>query len=180
MITLDKFFDADLSDVRLGIFKDWFFDSDKVVKEKCMDAVRFLESRGATVVEITIPHLQQMSMSHGIKISSEFAMGWDNYFSNASSSRHMEPNTKITIALGSTMTALEVIAAEKMRAWAFKYVTEELFAKHQLTAIVNPTIGILPPHISEDAKINGESNTPLVVQLMKYIFLANFLGFYKN
>ena len=47
---------------------------------------------------------------------------------------------------------------------------------HNLTAIVNPTIGVLPPRLSDAAMTDGENNTPLVVQLLKYIYLGNFLG----
>lgn len=50
------------------------------------------------VVPIRIPHLQVMSLSHGVKIASEFAMGWDaHYFTKPDS---MEPNTRIVIGLG--------------------------------------------------------------------------------
>lgn len=52
----------------------------------------------------------------------------------------MEPNTRVVCGLGSTVTALEALAADKLRAWAFKYVTE-LYERERLTAIVNPTIG---------------------------------------
>ena len=71
----------DLSDVRLGVMTEWFNDSQPEVRKICDEALAFLKSRGATVVEISIPHLQWMSLSHGIKISSEFAMLWDEYYS---------------------------------------------------------------------------------------------------
>lgn len=32
------------------------------------------------------------------------------------------------------------------------------------------------PYLSEVAKLRGESNTPLVVKMMKHIFIANLLG----
>ena len=54
----------------------------------------------------------------------------------------MEPGGRIVVGLGSTVTALEALCADKIRAWAFDYVTH-LFAEHKLTAIVNPTMGEL-------------------------------------
>lgn len=87
----------------------------------------------------------------------------------------MEPGGRIIIGLGSTVTALETLAADRVRAWAFDYVTD-LFARERLTAIVNPTVGVEVPVLSEDAKLRGESNTPLVVKMMKHIFIANLLG----
>jgi hypothetical protein len=54
--------------------------------------------------------------------------------------RSMEPGGRIVVGLGSTVTALETLAADKIRASGFKYVTEELFRDLRLDAIVNPTI----------------------------------------
>jgi Asp-tRNA(Asn)/Glu-tRNA(Gln) amidotransferase A subunit family amidase len=87
----------------------------------------------------------------------------------------MEPGGRIIVALGGTVTALETLAADRIRAWAFDYVTR-LFREQRLTAIVNPTVGVEVPVLSEEAKLRGESNTPLVVRMMKYIFIANLLG----
>ena len=52
----------------------------------------------------------------------------------------MEPGGRIVVGLGSTVTALEALCADKIRAWAFEYVTK-MFAELKLTAIVNPTMG---------------------------------------
>ena len=163
----------DLSDVRIGIYREWFNDSDKIVRETCHAALAALESRGAVLVDIVIPHLQVLSLSHASKISTEFAMKFDSVLHSRPSS--MEPGTKVTIGLGSTMTSLEVISGEHLRSWAFDYVND-LMDKNNLSCIANPTIGMIPPPLSEDAKSDGESNTPLMVQMLKYIFLGNFLG----
>jgi Asp-tRNA(Asn)/Glu-tRNA(Gln) amidotransferase A subunit family amidase len=73
---------ADLSDVRIGMYSAWFNDSSPAIRQRCRDAVDFLTSRGATVVEISIPHLQEMSLAHAMKISTEFALGWDDHYYN--------------------------------------------------------------------------------------------------
>jgi Asp-tRNA(Asn)/Glu-tRNA(Gln) amidotransferase A subunit family amidase len=163
----------DLSDVRIGIYREWFNDADKRVVELCMKAVAMLQSRGATVVDIIIPHLHAASLSHGIKISSEFALLFDKYYHTAK--ENLESNTRITVGLGASVSALEVTAAERLRAWSFRYI-QNLYADHNLTVIITPTCGVLPPELSAEAKEEGESNIPLTLQVMKYIFLANFLG----
>eukprot|EP00041_Stephanoeca_diplocostata_P014875 m.281382 g.281382 ORF g.281382 m.281382 type:complete len:650 (+) comp19838_c0_seq9:195-2144(+) len=162
-----------LQDVTLGIFPDWFNDSDQAVTDMCYAAVRALESRGARVVNISIPHLHAQSLAHGAQISTEFALTWDSMFHHRA--HHMEDNTKITIALAKTFSSLEVTAGQKLRGWAFQYV-KDLFVSENLTAIVTPTIPIPPPVLSDSAKVRGESNTALVVQVMKYIQPGNFLG----
>ncbi len=52
----------------------------------------------------------------------------------------MEPGGRIVVGLGSTVTALEALCADRIRAWAFDYVTK-MFEELKLTAIVNPTMG---------------------------------------
>ena len=42
---------------------------------------------------------------------------------------------------------------------------------------MSATVGVEPPVLSKEAETNGESNTTLVVQVMRHIFLGNLLGF---
>lgn len=44
----------DLSDVRVGIFPEWFNDAAPLIKERSDEVVAFLKSRGATVVPIQV------------------------------------------------------------------------------------------------------------------------------
>lgn len=164
----------DLKDVRIGVFPDWFEDGDKDIVHQCYMALKEFTDRGATIVNITIPHMHIMSLSHGVKISTEFATDWDyKYHENPET---MEDNTRITIALAKSFTSLEVDSAMKVRGWAMSYFHNELFKKHKLTAIASPTISIPPPILTKEAKIRGESNTALVIKIMKHIFVGNFLG----
>lgn len=163
----------DLSDVRIGVFSQWFDDSEPLIRQRCYEAVAYLKQRGAVVVEVQIPHLRLMSLAHAMKISTEFAMSWDQHYYVHPDS--MEPGGRIVVGLGATVSALESLAAEKIRAWAFEYVTA-LFEQHRLTCILSPTLGVEVPYLSERAKLRGESNTALSVKIMKYVFLANLLG----
>ena len=163
----------DLSDVRLGIFKEWFDDSDPEVRQLCQAAVDFMVSRGATVVPISIPHLQWMSLAHSLKIASEFAAVFDTHLWNHH--EKLEPNTRIVVGIGSTVTALEVLSGEYLRAYGFDYV-RNLYTSLNLTAIVTPTAPTVAPAFNDDVRQCGESNSALAVKTMKFIYIANFLG----
>jgi Asp-tRNA(Asn)/Glu-tRNA(Gln) amidotransferase A subunit family amidase len=97
------------------------------------------------------------------------------YASDLTLSFRLEPNTRITTALGSSVTALEGLASERLRHYGFNYVTS-LMNEQRLSAIITPTIGIDVPILSEDAKELGESNTAMSLALTKHIFLGNLLG----
>lgn len=163
----------DLSDVRIGVFEEWFSDAEPEVVEACLRAQQALLSRGATIVPIAIPHLHQMSLSHGMIISSEFALLWDKIIHTTP--ELLEPNTRISVAIGSTITALELLSAEKIRTYALNFV-HELFASQNLTFIATPTISLKPPIIGKETYSHGINNIPVIIQLLKYVFPANLLG----
>lgn len=163
-----------LHGVTLGIFPEWFDDSSPGVREKCHAAVDKLVSLGAVVKNVTIPNLGWMRLAHAMKISTEFAIGWDSIYNDRVRGRMLEGNTRITVGLGSSVSAIEILAAEKLRAYAFEHVNG-LFAAG-VDAIVTPTTSISAPVCSEDSKQAGESNSPLTVELLKYVFLGNYLG----
>lgn len=70
----------DLSDVRIGIFPEYFNASDDHIRQRVYDAIAFLQGRGATIVPIKIPHLRASNLAHGLKILSEYAMAFDRAF----------------------------------------------------------------------------------------------------
>jgi Asp-tRNA(Asn)/Glu-tRNA(Gln) amidotransferase A subunit family amidase len=164
---------ASLKGMRIGVFNDWFMDVDKSVSNLYTSMVIQLRELGAEVVVFEIPHLRWLAMSHGIKISTEFAMEWD--LLHHTRLADMEPNTRVSIAIGSTASALEVIAADRMRAWALNYTTE-LFQRQRLDAIINPTVGFTAPVLHDAYKKHGVSDSAMVMKMMKQIFLANLLG----
>eukprot|EP01079_Euglenida_sp_SAG-EU17-18_P006029 gene6029-1077_t len=163
---------GDLNDVRLGVMQAWFEDATPQVVAACQSAVNHLKKLGATVVDIDIPHMHALSLAHGMAISGEFALNHDLQYS---SGHAFEPATSINLGLGISMTAQEFLACSRLRGWAFKYV-QGLYRDMNLTAIVTPTTPRTAPLLSADAQLNGESNTAMIVQLMKYIFLGNLLG----
>ena len=162
-----------LNGVRIGIFSDWFVDTDREVKEICTNAIIKLRELGVTLVEIKIPHLRWLAMAHGLKMSTEFAMEWDML--HQTRLEDIEPGTRVSVAIGSSVSSLEALSADKLRAWALNYTTE-LFLRENLVAMVNPTVGFTAPVLRESYKKHGSSDNTLATKLMKHIFLANFLG----
>ena len=160
--------------MRLGIYWDHFLHSDPEVVQACTDTVAFLTEQGAEVVNITIPHLREIHLAHGLKILSELAAAWDSAFYDPAV--WLEANTDITIALGKQLTAAEVLAGEQVRTWAIDGMRNKIFRDQNVDAIVSPTLGLKVPKPYSGFRSTGESNTPLVYKVMRFIPLANFLG----
>jgi Asp-tRNA(Asn)/Glu-tRNA(Gln) amidotransferase A subunit family amidase len=163
-----------LHGVRLGVFWDHFQHTDREIYEKSLQVVQYLVSEGATVVNFTIPYLREIHLSHGFKILTEFGIRWETQFYNQS--YILEPNTEITIKIGRSITADEILAAEKIRNFAIQYVRTKLFDGLKLDAIVSPMLGAKVPKMPSDIRGYGETNTALSYKLMRYAVLANFLG----
>lgn len=163
---------ADLAGVRLGVFREHFDDATDEVRAAAGAALDALERRGAVAVPISIPNLRALSLAHGLAIASEFAWAHDR---EATSGWPLEPSTAVQLMLGRAVTAVELLAAHRLRSWAMAYVSD-LFESERLDAIVTPTVGRTAPPLSAGAVASGASDTALVVSLMKHIFLANLLG----
>ena len=123
-----------------------------------------------------LPNLGEARLAHAVKIASEFASDWDGIIGDHSSgaSGLVEPNTRVVTSLGSSMTALEIISAEKIRRYLFDYMNAKVWSTVDM--IATPTTSITAPAIQSNVLKFGESNTPLSVELLKYVFLGNFLG----
>jgi len=163
----------DLSDLRLGVYQQWFDDCHPEVQAKATEALKFLQQKGATVVPITIPNLEVFGRAHAVSISVEFASVHDSQVFEAP--KTLEPSTQIQLAIGATMTGNEFHASQWVRGWATAMM-EDLFREHELSGIFTPTLGTLPPPMPSAAKATGESNTALVISLLQYIFLGNLCG----
>jgi len=160
--------------VRLGIYWDHFKDSDPEIYEACLASVRHMERMGAELVNITIPHMRELHLSHAITILSEFGLNWDHRFFDPN--YKLEGNTEVTVALGRTITAAEVLAAGRLRTYGMKKVCEDLFRGLKLDAIVSPMLGEKVPTPRNGYRGYGESDTAKVYKTMRYVPLANLLG----
>ena len=130
-------------------------------------------AKGAKIKEFRIPNLNMARLAHSIKIATEFAVARDRAYHDRTS--NLEPNTRITIGLGLALSAVEIQAADKLRRYLFEYI-HDLFVNGNIDVIVTPTVSMSAPIIPEGARDYGASNTPLSVELLKYIFLGNLLG----
>ncbi len=77
----------------------------------------------------------------------------------------LEPSTKISVAVGSTVTALEGLAGEKLRHYLFDYIVK-LFANERIDV----------PILFDEAKKVGDTDNTRSLILTRHVFLANFIG----
>jgi len=88
--------------------------------------------------------------------------------------QHWEPSSRIVYSIGKSLSAFEKKDGEIVKAWAMDYFDKLFEAK--VDVIITPTVSVSPPIVEEDHKICGLSDTPLIMKMMKYIFVTNLIG----
>ena len=162
----------DLKGLRIGIFPEHFEDAQDAQVKDCFRVLRQLQDLGATVVNVTIPHLQQMNMAHSIIISTEMSQYMDDKYHRV---EDLSPEIQITMELGRTFSSRDFLAAQRVRRYAMK-VVEELF-ETTIDVYVSPSTAIVAPKIPPEAlEFRGESNLVQTAAIMRYMQLGNLVG----
>ena len=72
---------------------------------------------------------------------------------------------------------------EKCMCWWWLLLTPRprcgrgVVCEQQVDVMISPTLGAATPPLSKEARECGESNSGLILQMMKYVFLGNLLGY---
>ncbi len=162
--------DADMAGVRIGIYRPWFEDAQPEVVTRCQELVDGLCKLGAKVVEVDIPELDSIRVAHLITIASEMALTMQEH--DAQRSQH-GLDVRINLAVARVLTARDYVQAQRMRT---RMAAQFASLFEQVDCIATPTSGVTAPPIPHDALHKGESNLPVLSQIMRYAFPANLNG----
>ena len=173
LLPLEGVGETKLEGVRVGIYWKFFEHADPEIVEKCKLAVVQLKSLGVTVVDITIPELDDCRVAHAISIMSEFvnalAKDIDTHFSE------IIPESHIVLSFGYTVSAIEYINAQKQRTRAIE-VMKYFFNELNIDAILTPATAIPAPSISPANISHGVIDSVKSTELMRFSFLGNLTG----
>lgn len=162
-----------LRGLRIGIFEEHIKDADANVVAVTRKAIKYYQSRGAKIVQITIPHLQEIHLAHSVTIMTEMFLHMEQHYY---SKRFMEfsPETRVSLTIGASWSSSEFLAAQKIRSYAMDLM-EDMF-RNKVDIILSPATPCVAPQFREDAMSHGESNLSKTAQLMRYAILGNFTG----
>lgn len=169
---LSLYENRNLAGVRLGLCQPYFEDADPDVVKRCKEAVRALTDAGAKVVEIPPPDLNTILWSHAVIILSEMATAMRDYVEEDSTRFALDSRTNL--AIGRHFRATDLVHAMRHRQ---KLTREYLALMNDVDVIVTPTTACTAPPIPEETLPEGESNLPVVDQLMRFIRVGNLTGF---
>ncbi|KAI4299200.1 hypothetical protein L6164_032681 [Bauhinia variegata] len=164
-----------LGSLRLGKYTPWFNDVHSTeVSDKCEDALNQLsKAYGCEMIEVAVPELHDMQVSHLVSIGSECLCGL-NPDCEDGKAKKLSYDTRTSMALFRSFTAADYVAAQRIRRRLMHYHME-IFKK--VDVIVTPTTGMTAPIIPPSALKSGESDMVVTGYLMRFVVAANLLGF---
>jgi Asp-tRNA(Asn)/Glu-tRNA(Gln) amidotransferase A subunit family amidase len=170
--TLEGFARDDLDGVRIGVYSPWFDDAAPDVVQSTRAMLDLLVGRGAVVVEIAIPDLELLQLAHVLTIVSEMRAAILPHIDTHR--REMGLNVRMILSLASAITSSDYVTAQRIRT-LFSDRFDAIF--RNVDVIATPTTGCTAPVIRADALPDGESDIPLIDNIMRFVRPANFLGF---
>ena len=161
-----------LSDVKIGYFKTHIKDADMLMVNGAMKAIEFFKSHGATIVEIELPHLQEIHLAHAMTILTEIYSCIQKYYTNSKAKFTAE--IQVSLELGKSFSSSDFLSAQRVRSFAMEMV-ENIF-KNQVDIMLSPATASIAPPLKDDVLPQGESNLNQTAALMKYMIMGNFTG----
>ncbi len=171
VVHLTGFGNDDLRDVRIGFYRPWVEHALPDVTRAVWETLDAFRERGANVVEVTIPELDNARIAQAICILGEMAASMERY--DAEHRRDYGLGVRINLALARALSARDYVQAQRMRT-RFQRHMARVF--ESVDVIVSPTTALPAPPIAQDVFPRGESNLDVTSGLMRYAFPANLTG----
>ncbi len=162
-----------LHNIKIGYFKAHIEDSEPAMLNGTMRAIEFYKSLGAQIVEVEIPHLQEIHLAHAITILTEMnTFVTRKYYKT--NKNDFTGDVQISLELARSLSSCDFLSAQKVKALAMETM-EELF-KSNIDVLISPATASPAPKLENDVLSYGESNLRQTAMLMKYVVLGNFTG----
>lgn len=169
---LTDFANGALEGLRVGVCHAWFEDAEPDVVARCREGLKALTDAGAKVVELPPPDLNVVLWSHSVIILSEMREAMHEELLRDSTRFALDSRTNL--AIGGHFTSRDYVHAMRHR---HKLTREWLELMKTCDVVATPTTACTAPAIPEATLPEGESNLPVVDQLMRFIRIGNLTGF---
>lgn len=174
--------------IKIGVFQEWvshraegkaqgFDDSVYETYQKVLSSLT--KSSRYEIVEFSLPFMKEQALAHGLLITSMFSLSMVKELYKGTSSRERadglqyQPATQIQIKLGQQISALEILACQRIRSWALARWRNVLKEAHVILTPTTPMTALRRPPGSD---VLGFTDTSLMMQIMRYIWPGNLVG----
>ncbi|KAI8588377.1 amidase [Geranomyces variabilis] len=159
--------DKGVKGLKIGVYKPYFEDAEPAVVAVCRALLDELVTRGAVLVDITIPELEDMRVAHANIITSEMASAMSSFPTTS-----LSPASRLALNVTqSTLAPHDYITACRVRTRAIATL-KALYAN--VDVIATPSTAIPAPKVFAGAKEWSDYTTS--AKSMRYIVMANLCG----
>ena len=170
--TLAGLGDADLTGLRIGIYRPWYQDAEASIVAGCDNGIAALTAAGATVHEVELPHLELCRIAHSITITSEMAHSLETEY--AAHRAEFGLSIRVNLALARSFTGRDYVKAQRVRTLIVDTWSKVM---EDVDVIATPSTGITAPVLKADALQGDESDLTTLGAIMRFAFPANHHGF---
>ncbi|KAL8477434.1 hypothetical protein ACS0TY_029650 [Phlomoides rotata] len=161
------------ADIKLARYGKWFDDCSDDIKVCCSNAVAKLCGKyGWKRVEVTIPDIEAMRLSHYITIGSECSNSIAGYL-NKLNKEEVGWDVRVGLSVYRAFHSHEYLNAQRIRNRQLQF-HQKIFSIADV--IVTPTIGVTAYAIQDDTLKTGELDYVNGAALVRYQIAGNFLG----
>ncbi|KAG5950476.1 hypothetical protein E4U53_004975 [Claviceps sorghi] len=161
----------------MGVFRDWWKAADPDVLQHCNNALDyFAKQRGYRIVDVSLPHLAEAQLSHGIICITEMSeVARRRTVDPADWLSLVGPANRLLLPIGAATPAADYLKFNAMRTLMMRHLAH-LFQQHPGLLIMSPTTPLAgwPKHPADHT--HGLNDANLSFRNMMYIFLANLTG----
>jgi Asp-tRNA(Asn)/Glu-tRNA(Gln) amidotransferase A subunit family amidase len=162
--------DGDRS-LTLGVFWPWFRHATPEVVKICENALQQYKKMGIQVKEVEIPDLEAARVAHLVTIAGEIAQTMERYCPEHQKDFSLEVRTNLILAR--SLSASDFILSQRVRSRAIHNLKQAL---SEVDVIVTPTTGLSSPKIPENTLPDGDSDLTLIIEILRFVTLANLTG----
>ncbi|KAL7141917.1 hypothetical protein ABFS83_08G086900 [Erythranthe nasuta] len=160
------------TDVKIAKYGKWFDDCSDDIRICCSNAVAELSSKyGWKTVDVTIPEIEVMRLSHYLTIGSECSQSIATYLDK--SKEELGWDVRVGLSVYGSFHSHEYLNAQKIRNRQLRF-HQKIFSIADV--IVTPTVGVTAYTIGDDSLKTGELDYVNGAALVRFQIAGNFLG----
>ncbi|KAL6542537.1 hypothetical protein OROMI_024139 [Orobanche minor] len=159
--------------IKMARYRKWFDDCTDDIRVCCSNTLSKLSANyGWATVEVTIPEIEAMRLSHYITIGSECSNSIATYLEKLDKTE-LGWDVRVGLSVYGSFHSHEYLNAQKMRYRQLKF-HQKIFSIADV--IVTPTVGVTAYTIQDDTLKTGELDYINGASLVRYQIAGNFLG----
>jgi aspartyl-tRNA(Asn)/glutamyl-tRNA(Gln) amidotransferase subunit A len=163
---------GDIKGLRIGMPREYFFEKiDTEVTQAVRQAVRVLEGLGASVEEVSFPHIQHMAIVHACIILTEAATYHERWLRTRADD--YQPDVRFSLEWGKLFMGIDYVQCQRVR----ELIRQDFAtALRHVDIIAAPTVPVAAPRIGEDPVKIGEQSEGVVSAMIRLTRPSNHTG----